>query len=364
MLYLLPDELLVAILEHCDQKTRKSLSLVSRRLRNPSQHIIFKTMNITRNIFGNIVPGFVFEGSGEHCPEVIQNDRFLSYIQTFNIPRGNSLHYLRMDAIELLFTALHRMQRLRDIKLSDILFTTTMLDRLCEVLSARPYTVELRYCVYPADYIFQQATLKIHRLWLEYRSIGGVLQLAESKLLVAIIERSLSSIASLTLSSGLGLLAYLGTMPRLTSLNIQSKSARNDETLRNFLVANPQIVELTLDGVHWDLSLLPPSALPNLRTIRVAAVMIQHLLQGRPVVKVEINMSLRFNFVVDGLHALSRSATPIVELTLHFPSQFTPLCEILYTVVEAVPRLERIWLSFHSEVRSVLHFWPSLTTPF
>ena len=341
MLYLLPDELLVAIVEYCDQTARKSLSLVSRRLRNPSQRTIFKTVYIPRNTIEIIVP------------EMIRNDRLLSYIRTVIISQGDTLHHLRMVAMELLFTALHRMQPLRDIKLFNVRFTTTMLDRLCEALSTRPYNVELRYCLYPADYTFQQATLKIHRLSLEYKSIGGALPPEMSKQIVSIIERSISSITSLSLSSCLGLLAYLGTIPRLTSLNLWT---RNDAGIRNFLVANPQLVEFTLDGAYCDLSLLPPSALPNLRTIRVTAELVQHLLQGRPVVKVEIWASSGFNFMVDGLRALSRSATPIVELTLDLLCQITHLCEVLDAVVETVPHLERMWLSFDSEVRGILHF--------
>ena len=351
MLYLLPYELLVAIVEHCDQKTRKTLSLVSRGLRNPSQRAIFKTMNIPRKIFEPIAPGFAVWGGGEHFIEMIQDDRLLSYIQTFIM--SNALRRLDMDTMEWLFTALHRMRLLRDITLFDVRFTTKMLDRLCEVLSTRPYNVELRYCLYPADYTFQQATLKIHRLSLEYKSVDGAPRPAMRKLLIAIIERSLSSITSLSLSFSLGLLAYLGTIPRLMSLNIWT---RNDEGIRNFLVANPQLVEFALDGVYCDLSLLPPSALPNLRTIRVTADLVQHLLQGRPVVKVEIWASSKFNFMVDGLRALSRSATPIVELTLDLPYHFTHLCEILDAVVETVPHLERMWLSFDSQVRGIPHF--------
>ena len=193
MLYLLPDELLVDIVEHCDQKTRKSLSLVSRRLRNPSQHTIFKTL-YTPNTFQNIVPpGFAVRVGWDRFSEVIQNDRLLSYIQTFII-RGGIMHRLEVNTMELLFTALHRMQLLRDIKLFDIRFTTTMLDRLFEVLSTRPYNVELWSCLYLAEYTFQQATLKIHRLWLDFRSIGDAPRPATSNLLVAIIEMSLSSI--------------------------------------------------------------------------------------------------------------------------------------------------------------------------
>ena len=134
------------------------------------------------------------------------------------------------------------------------------------------------------------------------------------------------------------------------------RSATNDEKLIKFLVANPQIVELALDGVYWDLSLLPPSALPNLRIIRVNVALVQHLIQGRPVVKVEIDIPSRVKIMVDGLRALSRSATPIVELTLNLQYKVTQLCEVLGAVVETVPRLERIWLSFRSEVRNILHF--------
>ena len=357
MLYLLPYELLVAIVVDCDQKTRKNLSLVSRRLRIPSQCIIFKTVYISRDKFETLVPGFAVEGGG-YLPEAIQNDRLLSYIQTIVISADESSHHLEVNTIGVIFTALHQMQSLRDIKLVGIPFTTTVLDRLCEVLSTRLYNVELWGCSYPVDYTTQQAALKIHRLglMLDYEWTNVVPPPTTIKALAAIIERSLSSISSLTLSSGLGLLAYFGTMPRLMSLNISLRSARNYEGLSKFLVANPQLVEFVLDGAFYEtsrLSLLPPSALPNLRTIRAIPEHIQHLLPGRPVVKVEICQSSKAKIMMDGLRSLSRSAALITELTLHLHYCFTHLNDILDAVVERVPRLERIWLSFNAEVRSI-----------
>ena len=355
MLYSLPDELLVAIVEYCDHQTRKNLSLVSRRLRSPSQCIILKTVYISRNAFDTVVRRFAVKGGG-HLPEVIQDHRLLSYIQTFVMYPGEASHHLEMNTIGALFTALHQMQSLRNIKLVGIPFTTTMLDRFCEVLSTRLYNVELWACSYPADYIIQQTVLKLHRLklvlgreWIDIASPPTT-----TKALVAIIERSLSSISSLTLSSGLGLLAYFGTMPRLTSLNILLRSARNYEGLSDFLVANPQLVEFALDGPIYNLSPLPPSALPNLSTIRASVGLIRHLLPGRRVAAVEICKSPKAKIMVNGLRALSHSAAPIVELTLHLHYYFTRLNDILDAVVERVPRLESIWLSFHAEVRSIL----------
>ena len=122
------------------------------------------------------------------------------------------------------------------------------------------------------------------------------------------------------------------------------------------MIVNPQLVGFALAGAFYDLSLLPPSALPNLRAIRATAEQIQYLLPGRRVSKVEICKSSKFKFMVDGLRALSRSAAPIVELTLHVHHDDVHLCEILDAVVEAVSRLERIWLSFHAEVRTILDF--------
>ena len=350
MLYLLPDELLVAIVECCDQKTRKSLSLVSRRLRNPSQHIIFKAVSIPSNKFGALVPRFAIEGE-EHLPEVLQTDRLSSYIQTITIYQGKPLYYLGVNTMELLFTALHQIQLLRDIKLFEISFSTTMLDRLCEVLSTRLYNLKLCSCSYPADYTTQQAALKIQRLEL---ALGHRAPSPKTiKTVVAIIERSLASTASLNLSPDLYLLAYLGTMPRLTSLKGLSTSPGDGESLGHFLVANPQLVEFAFDEVLHKLSLLslPRSALPNLRMIRSSPEHIHHLLPGRPVAKVEICTSPKVKTMVDGLRVLPRSAAPIVELTLRLHLYARHLCDILDAVVENVPRLERIGLSFQAEVR-------------
>jgi hypothetical protein len=208
MLYLLPDELLVAIVEYCDQRTRKSLSLVSRRLRNPSQRIIFKMVYLSRHKLEILIPKCAAEG-GKHVSEVILNDGLLFYTQTLKIFPYTSTNILEMNAVEPLFTALHHMQSLRDIKLLKITFTTTILDHLCKVLSTRLYNVQLWCCSYPADYTIQQATLKIQTLQL-YDSFDGAPLSATTKLLATIIERSISSITSLTLSIGLGVLAYVG----------------------------------------------------------------------------------------------------------------------------------------------------------
>jgi len=355
MLYLLPNELLVVIVEYCDHETRKNLSLVSRRLRNPSQCVIFKTVRIS----SNTVEIMVAVKGGGHLPEVFQNNRLLSYIQTFVISPGTAYHHLGTGIMVSIFTALYQMQPLRDIKLVDVPFTTTMLDRLCEVLSNRLYNLELQDCSYPADYTIQQAALKIHRLllrlggheWVDTESPPTM-----TNALVAIIQRSLSSIATLILSSGLSLLPYLGTMPRLTSLETDLGSKSEDEGLRNFLVANPQLVEFTPRGPFYGFSPLPPSALPNLTTIRTYNFKAIHqLISGRPVAKVEIRKLSTLKTIVKGLRALSHSTAPIVELTIPLHHHFTHLNDVLGAVVKAAPRLERMSLSFRAEVRRILY---------
>jgi len=350
MLYLLPDELLVAIVECCDPTTRKSLSLVSRRLRDPSQSIIFERMVLPECEPETLVRKCASEG-GEHRSEVTQNDRLLSYIQTLIISPPSATHCLKMNAAP--FIALHRMQRLRDIKLLTVPLTTTMLDQLCEVLSNRLYNVTLRLCSYPVHYTVPQAALKIHKL--EYESDENPSLHATTKMLAAIIERSLSSIADLTLVTDLGVLAYFGEMPRLTSLDVLLRSDRYNEELRNFLVANPQLAKFSLEGPFHDLAHLPPSALPNLKTIRACADHMQHLVQDRPVVDVEISTTSRLEFMVDGVRVLSHSAAPIVELALHLHYCHTHLSKILDAVVETIPHLERIRFFFHAEVRNVLY---------
>jgi len=354
MLYLLPDELLVAIVEYCDQKTRKNLSLVSRRLRDPSQFIIFKKIHISNYSFETIVPRFDVEGRG-HLPELMLNDRLVSYIKSFVISQDQTFQPLGVNNMELLFTALHKMRPLRNIELLGIPFTTTMLDQLYEVLSTRLYNVNLWDCSYPADYTIKQPALKIHGLSL----VAGLKWIDTAPLItkafVAIIQKSLSSITSLSMSSGVGVLAYFGTLPRLTSLDLLFKTDINDEGLSKFLVANPQLVEFALDEPFNDLSFLPPSALPNLRKIRAPAELVQHLLPGCPVSRVEISNLASAKIMLDGLRALSRSAAPIVELTLHLYHYSIHLHEMLDIVVKAVPSLEKMWLSFQAEVRSILY---------
>jgi hypothetical protein len=105
MLYLLPDELLVVIVEFCDQKTRKSLSLVSRMLRDPSQRIIFKVVCLPGNKFEAIVPKYASKGG--RLSEMIQNDRVSSYIQTLIVIPPTTSYHLEVNALEPVFTALH-----------------------------------------------------------------------------------------------------------------------------------------------------------------------------------------------------------------------------------------------------------------
>jgi hypothetical protein len=361
MLYLLPDELLVAIAEYCDQRSRKSLSLVSRRLRDPSQRIILKTVWFTGDNFGTIVPKCAAEAT-ERLSEVIHNDRFLSYIQTLVIFPRTPFHHLEMSTVEALFTVLHRMQPLRDIELINIPLTTTMLDHLFEVLSIRLYNVQLYGCSYPDDYTIQQAALKIQRLG--YGLGPGTVQPATTKMVAAIAERSQASIVCLTLSSGWGGLAYFGRMPRLTQL-VLLDTARSGENLIEFLVANPQLVDLVLERAVYDLSLLPSSALPNLGRIRARAYMMHDIVPGRPVVAVDIYDSSPLNVMLHGLRVLTQSTAPITELTMHTDHCSPSVSEILDVVVETMPHLEKMSLSFHGQVRSILYYdalKPLLTT--
>jgi len=300
--------------------------------------------------------GCFFQGENPRLVRkcVSEGGEYLSYIQTLVVVSLRATEILNMNAVEAPFTALHRMQRLRDIKIHYIPLTATMLDQLCEVLSTRLYNVELWWCSYPMRYTVQQAVLKIHKL--EYGVDHENPPPRETtKMLASIIERSLSSIVVLTLSWNLDLLAYFGEMPRLTSLSVLSYLARNNEDLRDFLVANPQLANFGLEGHFDDLALLlPRSVLPNLRTIRGRTDLMQHLVPGRPVERVEILDSPSFKFMANGVRVLSHSAAPIVELTLQLYYCRTRLSKILDAVVEAVPHLERMILSFHVEVRNVL----------
>jgi len=345
MLYLLPDELLVAIAEHCDQTTRKSLSLVSRRLRDPSQRIMFKVVH----------KYFAPNSSAkyrERLSEAISNERLLSYIQTITTCPPITSYVPKVTPLELLFTALHRMQSLRSITLLTIRFKTTMLDQLCKVLSTRFLDVKLSSCSYPTNYMIQQTVLKVQKLhWVDNDT---------NKPLAAFLGKSLSSITSLTLMTDFDGLADFGTMPRLRSF-ILLKGVSNGENVREFLVANPQLVDLGLRGPVHDLSLFPSSALPNLRRIRATADLMHDIVPGRPVADVGFYNPLRFlkimlGGVLGGVRALSRSTAPIVELTIDL--DHCPSCEneILGAVFETMPHLERIWLTFHVEVRSILYY--------
>jgi hypothetical protein len=170
MLYLLPDELLIAIVECCDQTTRKGLSLVSRRLRNPCQMIIFKVVSI------NFAPRRL-ANLGKH---ITPDDRLLSYIMSLFVSSNIAGH------IPELLTALHRMQALRKITVWGVSLTTPMLDQLCEILSTQFLTVKLWSCAYPTPYMIQQSALKVRKP-----------TPATTRLLTAFIEKSLSTITNL-----------------------------------------------------------------------------------------------------------------------------------------------------------------------
>lgn len=349
MLHLLPDELLVAVAEYCDEKTRMSLSLVSRRLRDPSQRIIYKVIH-------KILP------SWWDCDDLqtrkrrfkfIANNRLISYIKTLNVYKNERLYFREMEVdhpeLELLFTAFLQMRSLRDIRLDFARVTTTMLDQLCKLLSTQFLNLNLVSCSYPVNYMIQQTALKLNKLeWNDEESLPATIEL-----LTAIIERSSSTITSLTLLSDFDELANFGRLPRLTSFILIWESI-DGESLREFLVANPQLVYLELQGAVPNLSLLPSSALPNLTGIRAPAHMMHDIVPGRPVVNVRFHRLFQWRTIRDGVRSLSRSTAPIIELTMELGHCVGPLILILDAVVDVMPHLERVEFSCHAMVSSIL----------
>src|SRR5258706_743178 len=257
-----------------------------------------------------------------------------------------------VDHLELLFTALLRMRSLRDIRLDFARVTTTMLDQLCKLLSTRFLNLKLGSCTYPVNYMIQQTALKVNELgWIDEESPPATIGL-----LAAFIEKSSSTITSLTLLTDFDGLADFGRLPQLTRF-ILLRESTNGESLREFLVANWQLVYLELRRDVQDLSLLPSSALPNLTRIRAPAYLMHDIVPGRPVVNVRIHRLLdRWRTTLDGVRALSRSTAPIIELTMDLGHCSPPLNMILDAVVEVMPHLERVQLSCHASVRSILYY--------
>lgn len=358
MLYLLPDELLVAVAEYCSHPSRKSLSLVFRRLRDPSQRITFKLIRKT------LPPSCAADDRQmrQRHFEFISNDRLISYIRALHFYKNMTSYVPEVDHSELLFTALPRMRSLRDIRLDFARVTTTMLDQLCKLLSTRFLNLTLETCSYPVDYIIQQTALKVNQLeWGNEESPRATI-----KLLAAFIEKSSSTITSLTLLTNVDGLLDFGRLPRLTSFILLREPA-DGKSLREFLIANPQLVYLELRRPVQDLSLLPSSALPNLTRIRVPAYLIHDIVIGRPVVSVRFHSLFRSRIMLGGVRSLSQSTTPIIELTMGLGHCASPLSMILDAVVEVMPHLERVQLSCHESVRSILYYdavQPRLTTHF
>jgi len=100
--------------------------------------------------------------------------------------------------------------------------------------------------------MIQQTVLKVHGLRWDDDEPHET-----TKPLAAFLGKSLSSITSLTLLTDFDGLAHFGTMPRLTSFILLGKVG-NGENVREFLVANPQLVDFELQGPVHDLSRLRP----------------------------------------------------------------------------------------------------------
>ena len=349
MLYLLPDELLVAVAEYCDQRTRMSLSLVSRRLRDPSQRIIYEVIQKTLPSWWDCDD----LQTRRRRLEFISNDRLISYINTLNIYKMRALYFRELEVdhpeLELLFTTLLRMHSLRDIRLEYARVTTTMLDQLCKLLSTQFLNLNLVSCSYPINYIIQQNALKVNKLeWGDEEELPATIEL-----LTAFIERSSSTITSLALFSDFDGLANFGRLPRLTSFILIWESI-DGEGLREFLVANPQLEYLELQGAVPNLSRLPSSALPNLTRVCAPAYMMDDIVPGRPVKNVRFHELFQWRTMRDGVRSLSRSTAPIIELTMELGHCVRPLILIVNAVVDVMPHLERVQFSCHAIVSDIL----------
>ena len=340
MLHRLPSELLLDIIERCDRHALKNLSLVFRRLRNPTQSLLYETLGL---ILWTGYTGATYSVS-KRVKGILASPRLLSYIHSLRI-YGQYLN--NADLVDELFLSLNKMSSLKSISFK-LVFRPSTLDSLCNLLSVQPLSLCFEDCIYPQNYIVPVARLKILRLDCSRHPQ------TQADFFDQVLERAIQDISSLDTGMVTSPMRPIA-MPQLTSL-VLNGSPLSGDSLASFLEANPQLLELTISEMQLGAQSFL-TTVPRLQTINAPLRLLSHFVPGRPIKRVNIyRFSTSLQAVVEALDVLSQSTTPIDDLRLVvLDYEIEDLPEIMKAVIRLLPRLEHLNIEFVADVSNPLH---------
>jgi hypothetical protein len=358
MLDSLPNELLITIAGLCEREDLSNLSLVSKWLWHPFQRELLKDICVR---LGSTSMSACKQFSAKvEC--LVENERILSYILRFEL--SNIARSTNPDLTTTFTTAMNalpRMSVLARLCFRYIIFSTSMVDRLCDFAHKQTIHLELHGCDYPTTYSFPHR-LRVSSLLLlhNHRHCLPFLQglILASRWYLNTLSANSTPGNTMTYVSHIPIFPLPTSAPlqRLVKVDIRRTASIKDADIIIFLRQNPTIEQLHLP-LQRALRPLPVDILPQLHQLWGSLDAIRNLVPGRPVSEavvthVEVNS---FVLSVQGvLDALKRSTASIGLFAFYQMTEGLSLDEqgTLYaSIVEVMPRVENLHVGVDLEVR-------------
>ena len=340
MLFSLPQELLIEVVECCDHPSQRNLSLVSRRLRVLAQAVLFREVAFPKNSNSWISPGPPIHDP-ERLPGILANKRLLSYVRSLTISMRDSPNIGKIEDVEFLFSMLDRFPCLKGLYLDFLNLSPPMLSHLCALTIERPLDVTLYLCTSPGDYNVPVPTL----------AITGIKHFTDKtysfRLFDQLVKASAHAICWMGMSHATPALLAIGVMPKLTKLQMATWDLCAQD-FKTFLYATPGLQELVLLRETKEVCALPRAVVPQLRRVLVPPPWVVQLVPGRPITDVEFTQFPvpKVESVIAGLRALPQSTAAVTSLCFSLQyGEASIVAQVMKVALDSVPHLHHFTTS-------------------
>ena len=335
MLYSLPQELLIEVVECCDHLSQRNLSLVSRRLRILAQRTMFRELSFPKLSVTRI-------HNPERLPGILANTQLLTYIHSLTISMIMAPSILKIEEVEFSFSVLARFPHLKALRLESLSLSPPMVDHFCALATERPLDVTFHSCSSPYDAPIP--TLGITRIKSTYTSYGP----HSFPLFDRLLKASVHALHQIYISQTTPALLAIGEIPNLTQLTIAARTFRAED-LKTVLHATPALQELRFLGPIEGACALPRAVVPRLRRMWATPHLVAQLVPGRPISSIVFAVfpAPDSESLIAAVRAASQSTATVTSLSLPLRYQeASTVSQVMKVALESTPHLHHFTCSY------------------
>lgn len=332
MLYSLPQELLIEVVEYCHRLSQRKLSLVSRRLRILAQRMLFQELSFPKRSVALIY-------DPERLLGILANTRLLTYVHSLTISMRRTPIVLRIEEVEFLFSVLARFPHLKDLRLESLSLSQPMVDHFCALVAERPLDVTFDTCSSPYDAPIP--TLGITGIKYFHFCPHSF------PLFDRLLKASVHALRQIFIYQVIPALLVIGEIPKLTHLTIAAQIVRAED-LKTVLHATPELQELRILNIIEGACALPRAVVPRLRRVSATPHLVAQLVPGRPVTNI---IFPRFppngESLIAALRIAPQSTAAVTSLGLPLPYQEASIVSrVMKVALESTPHLHHFTCSY------------------